>query len=95
MDDEKLIAAAAKKAGWTNVHESGGDYYGDHCGERFLLPNWRTSVDACLELLDKEKQFEITWLSRQQRWRVYYEGLIPMAYHNSLPRAILLAWLEA
>ncbi len=103
MDDKKLIAAVAKKAGWTHIHTH--DLPGNNIqikgrppGSKMTyieLPPWLTSVDECLKLLDKEKQFEITWLSGQQRWRVYYEGLMPMAYHKLLPRAILFAWLEA
>ena len=112
MTDAELIAAVAKKAGWTHIHTY--DLAGNNmqimgippgaktpCVE-LPLPPWLTSVDACLKLLDKT--FPTIAMTRLSGiWTVLLlvntdNSMVSKKFEaadESLPRAILLAWLEA
>ncbi len=106
MTDAELIAAVAKKAGWTNLRQIPPNQWNVACwfgilpgdpdkGLRSEMPPWLTSVDACLELLEPEGRADIDmhWFHGPQTWRVIYRNSLGSG--KSLPRAILLAWLEA
>ena len=95
MTDEKVIAAVAKKAGWewTDCSHLGfPGFWKDKDGARYFTAEL-PSVDACLELLDKERRLYIENLGVAVGWDVEYgEGC---TVNKSLPHAILEAWLEA
>ena len=109
LTDEKLIAAVAKKAGWTNLKQIPPNQWNVACwfgilpgdpdkGLRSEMPPWLTSVDEGLKLLDKSKRLKIVWKEELQEFRVQYADEPEVFIAESLellPHAILLAWLEA
>ena len=108
MTDD-LIKQVAERLGWTNVKSSAQypeEFYGDPPnqaeGQRWMLPHWLTSVDAALGVLDKPyAEISITRYAfsstGRNGWFVNYQikGYDHRGYDESLPRAILLAFLEA
>ena len=109
MDDQELIAAVAKKAGWTELSDEPAwmdpeapiQVYGLNPQGRLLpLPPWRTSVDAALGVLSGN-----AGLVANIEYSPHYSSValiddnhdepFASAGDKSLPRAILLAWLEA
>ena len=109
MTDAELIKAVAKRLGWEHCPGSSKDWpdgsksYFDwkdpegiarlsDYADKYML--WLTSVDAALSVLDKDCALTIVWRISRQDFTVSYmngEGVSD----ESLPRAILLAFLEA
>ena len=109
LTDAKLIAAVAEKLGWTHCPGSfkewpdGSKSYYDWRDPEGIARSsdyakqhmpWLPSVDACLELLDKEQDFDMSWDSHSKRWWAGNLGF-GREHDKSLSRAILKAWLEA
>ena len=88
MIDEALIAAIAKRLGWTEDGHGGYGHISGYYWHGKVLP----SVDAALGILDKKVRFSIDWFRLEDRWMVCYRTAIK--HNESLPRAILLAFLE-
>ena len=106
MTDAELIKVVAKRLGWKYLkHEGLSEHDGfdvyrwySPSGEMAELPPWLTSLDVCLDLLDDvgytiHSWSEIPHLKQIKNYEVHYMGI--EVRDESLPRAILLAFLEA
>ena len=98
MTDD-LIKRVAEKLGWKrspgkSTHDHIQSWIAPDGVRHFWLPPWLTSIDAALSVLDKDCALTIVWRISRQDFTVSYmngEGVSD----ESLPRAILLAFLEA
>lgn len=98
MKDAELTAAVALKVGWKKREVKASDSNTDlHWLDLYGNPSeapWLTSVDAALGVLDKSELFNLHWVGTDaQVWHVFY-GTAESS-NKSLPRAILLAFLES
>ncbi|KKK67562.1 hypothetical protein LCGC14_2952800 [marine sediment metagenome] len=105
MTDTELIKAVADRQGWTNIYTT--DLPGNNIQWRgtppeakrvdIELPPWLTSVDAALGVLDTlGMEYRMGVLKNGSCWcEVYRKGVNYLWQDEpSLPRAILLAFLE-
>ena len=108
MNDQKLIVAVARRLGWEycpgsskewpdgsksyfNWKDPEGIARSSDYADKYML--WLTSVDAALSVLDKGKHLLMTWEVEAKMFHVDYD--FALRSDVSLPRAILLAFLEA
>ena len=99
MNDQEVIKNVATRLGWTEIkmstdHEGCLIIQGRLDGVRVESRPWDQSVDAALSVLDKNEFLLITWDSFGKAWRIDYQIKGNVIVNESLPRAILLAFLE-
>lgn len=100
--NDELNVEVAKKKGWEWLKYNS---LGDECWHRPIedklfmpleIPNWSTSMDACMELVEemRDSLVDISPASlTETSWRIEIDEEPYGIFADTLPRAVVIAWL--